>query len=404
MTVIVCLRVKVSSVYRAGTSLEEVYAYLSKGLDDGEFCQGELLPSLRELAKKFQVSRAPVHQAILRLEQEGRVHRMHGRGVEVVRPVVTAEPVLKPLVHVVTPLPRSVLNQRVPSVFHHLLEAMDEGLLWHLGQEESVRMQVTFLKNISDFDLRLQECLGTKPDVLVFARPEMLSAETIDLLLRLRRAGTWVIYTANRKEIPEFDRAHSDFFQGQYGLTQHVVAQGAKKLLRFRVPGQLNFEEKKEAGFRLALRERALTTGVTLNAPFLHTDPATEVTALRRVLAEVITAQKIEAILAVNDVQAALVSLALEELGYSDLIVTGYDANWNEIDWEKYFSACDPTYADKIRFRRPPCSVDTQLPQVAEALSRLAVDRALHKLPAQPQTILVRPQLVLEPSGQKVSK
>lgn len=316
---------------------------------------------------------------------------MHGRGVEVQRRVTTS--VLKPLVQLITPLPRSPLLLHAPEN-QQLMSTADEFLLWRLGRERTIRLQATFLQQESDFRLRLEECSITRPEVIVFTRPETIERESIAMLLRLRKQGTHVVYTAHRDEIPGLDRVQSDFLQGQYELTRHLLDQGKLRLLRFRPTSGPAFEVKKEEGFQLALREFPKAKGYTLQAPGEGEGVIREIAGLKQELPQIIKQLAIQVILAQNDGHAALVRTALDLIGRSDIAVTGYDANWREIRWEIFFAGCPQEYLEKLKSWAPPCSVDRRLPDLGQALAEQAVNRALGKLPPEPQTTLIRPKLV----------
>lgn len=58
----------------------QVAARITNAIDKGTFHPGDRLPSERELAAKYQVSRDTVREAVALLQEEGRVHVRHGLG------------------------------------------------------------------------------------------------------------------------------------------------------------------------------------------------------------------------------------------------------------------------------------------------------------------------------------
>jgi GntR family transcriptional regulator len=73
---------------RRGVSLQErIYRVLEERLQAGDFAPGAALPSEDALAVRFSVSRVTVRAALARLEQDGRIKRIQGRGT-----LVTAAP------------------------------------------------------------------------------------------------------------------------------------------------------------------------------------------------------------------------------------------------------------------------------------------------------------------------
>lgn len=63
---------------------KQIYADLLALIRSGELGPGDTLPTEKELQERYSVSRAPVRQALARLENEGHIRRTPGRGTEVV--------------------------------------------------------------------------------------------------------------------------------------------------------------------------------------------------------------------------------------------------------------------------------------------------------------------------------
>jgi len=70
-----------------GVSLQErVYRVLEEQLRGSAFVRGDVLPSEEALATRFAVSRVTIRAALARLEQDGRISRIQGRGTVVAAP------------------------------------------------------------------------------------------------------------------------------------------------------------------------------------------------------------------------------------------------------------------------------------------------------------------------------
>src|SRR5256885_14666593 len=80
---------------------EEVVGQLNQLIDDGKLKAGDRLPSERELAETFRVSRSSVREAIKTLENEGMVISRPGSGTFIT--AVNVEAILPPPA---PPLPR----------------------------------------------------------------------------------------------------------------------------------------------------------------------------------------------------------------------------------------------------------------------------------------------------------
>lgn len=64
---------------------KRIYADLLALIQGGKLDPGSALPTERELQERYGVSRAPVRQALARLENEGHIRRTPGRGTEVLQ-------------------------------------------------------------------------------------------------------------------------------------------------------------------------------------------------------------------------------------------------------------------------------------------------------------------------------
>lgn len=70
---------------KRGVSLQErIYRLLDEQLNLGAFDHGQAMPTEDALAAQFAVSRVTIRAALARLEQEGRIRRVQGRGTTAV--------------------------------------------------------------------------------------------------------------------------------------------------------------------------------------------------------------------------------------------------------------------------------------------------------------------------------
>jgi len=69
----------------------QIQEYFADEIESGELVPGEQIPSERELAEHFGVSRMTVRQALTTLVLEGRLERIQGRGTFVAEPKVEHE-------------------------------------------------------------------------------------------------------------------------------------------------------------------------------------------------------------------------------------------------------------------------------------------------------------------------
>ncbi|MDB4895973.1 MAG: putative transcriptional regulator of N-Acetylglucosamine utilization, GntR family [Firmicutes bacterium] len=110
---------------------KRIYADLLTLIQRGELGPGAALPTEKELQEQYGVSRAPVRQALARLENEGHIRRTPGRGTEVLQLQVAPTVKLSGFAH--------FYNRLVDSITSRILKVetvpADEEIAGHLGLE-----------------------------------------------------------------------------------------------------------------------------------------------------------------------------------------------------------------------------------------------------------------------------
>lgn len=59
---------------------ELIYSEIVSAIEKGELVPGDLLPSEKEMIEKYKASKSPIRQALSRLENEGYIYKMRGKG------------------------------------------------------------------------------------------------------------------------------------------------------------------------------------------------------------------------------------------------------------------------------------------------------------------------------------
>jgi GntR family transcriptional regulator len=110
---------------------KRIYADLLALIQGGELGPGAALPTEKELQERYGVSRAPVRQALARLENEGNIRRTPGRGTEVLQLQVAPTVRLSGFAHFYNRLADHITSRilKVETV------AADEEIAGHLGLE-----------------------------------------------------------------------------------------------------------------------------------------------------------------------------------------------------------------------------------------------------------------------------
>ncbi len=392
-----------------GSLQQQLYEYLSAKISREEWQVGDFLPSTRELAKTFQTSISPVHGALDQLADEGIVEKIHGSGVRVLaRGSSHAFVRSRPNIDLITTITQPDLQQP-PSKNQHLLPAIEKWLLWALSHHPGLRLTISsVVADQSDLSVqqnllreRIKEAEIMRASVAVFASPEFIEESVIEEIRACARRGLRVVYLATGADLPECDQVRSDFTQGQAALTRHLLRNGHKRILRMESNPAMLFEAQKSQGFREALLEYGIRAGTAANwtIPGIPSDNKARqrIDFYRSLLAPKLKAEKITAVMAVNDPIAADVRIALHELGlHGQVEVTGYDADWSEMDWsEKYPPDWLELHAPLLAPDAAPHSVSTRLPAVAQALADLVISRAFHLGDTPPKTITVSQELSL---------
>lgn len=382
----------------AASAQNQIAGYVRERIHKGEWEPGARLPSIRSLARQFDVSQVPAHIALIQLEKEGLVKRIHGSGVVVTfnrSEAKRTHPLVKMFVSIDNLIHNLSGRPRAP---RHTLPAVQEWEVWQLSQSDRIRLQLVPVSTAVPIEKRAEEALEDPASVLTFCEPEFLRDDQIRALRQLNRRGCPVVYLATRTEIEDFDRVHMDFTDGQYQLTRHLIRQGHRQIVRFVTDLSLFFEKQKQSGYQKALEEIGVSSAEARERICFSPesdDRQAEFVQLREQVARLMKEFKPTAIMAVNDPQAAIVRLVLNELHHHNIEVTGYDANWKEINWTRQLQGMRDSHISKVGIDTPPTSVDTHLPDAGKILSQLVIERAEGKLPLQPQVRLVKQNVVL---------
>ncbi len=377
---------------------EEIYLHLLSSIQSGRMEIGDYLPSVRALAKQFGKSITPVNQAFSRLEREGYVQRIHGSGVRVrARSSHESTAKIKPVVDLIATL-RSFPSLNKPSrKFLHILPAVEEWLFWRLSVQRGMRLTVSTLSLedvAAEFESQLRDALVLRPKVLVFAYPEDFSDEVAEYLRRLRSVGTYVVFLATRRDLPELDRVSLNFESGQYQLTQYLLRKGHRCIARLCTNSNYLYEQQKQAGFVRALTEYGFPASTAkewmVDLPAIGNFHGESAKKLEKVLRQIKDRLPLTALMAYNDPAVAPLRVAAKKLGLSSLEITGFDHDWNELKDEIATS-----HGKDALVGGAPASVDTHLPEAAEALAELVLGRVADALPSGAQRRMIEQTLVL---------
>lgn len=205
----------------AGALYSQIVERIKQWVRDGDLKEGDVLPSERELAEVFGVSRVPVREALKSLQFLGIVSNVRGKGVVIKKVPISdvisnMDPLLDPVSRLydlfdvreaIEGLAAGLAAQRrTPEELEHMEEYMVEHELEILRDRPVRQASVKFhnaiiLASRNDIVIRINEMLHT---MLMHSRQETLRTrkQRLDAL-----AGHRKIYEAIRKQNADAARA-----------------------------------------------------------------------------------------------------------------------------------------------------------------------------------------------------
>jgi DNA-binding LacI/PurR family transcriptional regulator len=289
-----------------------------------------------------------------------------------------------------------------------LTPTTSDWLLWGLSHSTKVRVVVSHFRpgDPEAFYKTLEESRYTNASVVAFSDPEHIHPRTLKLLDRLQKEGKRIVYLGNREDLPQFDRVQSNIRGGSYALTRHLLESGHQCLLRIHPNVNHWYEAQKQAGFQAAIndwnRDQGTTViGLTRSLAEISgsSQDIREIDWDASLLKEVLKLNPVTAILAPSDTAVLYLRQAAHYLDREDLVITGYDHTWHELDTPGQHDAFIRKHRDAVRFDEPPVSVAIDTSKLGSELAQLAIRRALGELPEVAQTILCDQELVVPVEG-----
>lgn len=165
-------------------SLSDRLAQRIKGLiQQGEYGQGDRLPSIMEMARSFGVGHPTVREALKKLEATGVVEIRHGSGVYVSRiedVLLLASPDYAPAI--TRKLIVDLIRSRMPLEMQSVSEAVEHVTAKHL--KEMRRLLTTAGKNLEDDDVNSTASMAFHREIAVASGNSVL-LQLLDVLREL---------------------------------------------------------------------------------------------------------------------------------------------------------------------------------------------------------------------------
>lgn len=375
----------------ADTPRTRVIRKLKQAIARGELTTDDCLPSERLIAERLEVARGTVRSALAELEDEGWIATDSKRRRVIVPERVAAAPtLLQDVLAVLSTEPGQpdALHQSPGWERYVEYGALDaiRGAGYH-----ALWLEPELLAHQQDSDRPM-----TPPQGVVAGRKAALTAAGRDLLCHWRSLGVTIVVYEDTPGSESFDRVVSDHALGARLLTQWLLQQGRRRILRVWHGSCKDYHwlGERDRGYLAALAE----AGVAPLPPLYLYGNAPNDERRREIFeaqVSLVTGYLLpyfrnqpppDAIMAISDGDVFTAAAALRRLGLEpgrDLPIVGYDNYWQDVPERGWANAV------------PAATVDKRNPAIGAALVELLRERRDGKLPAEPQLRLVPPELIV---------
>lgn len=311
----------------------EIYDSLYSAIISGSYGNGGRLPTEYQLAQKYQTSRSTVAKAMRELEFAGVVRRQAGAGSFAVPPANTSNTFASLLIaglgdiEFFTPISAQIAvscqKHDISLIFGNAGSAMEISSRPHA---ESIGRRLVEQRVSGVFFAPNQ--WNRSDDELLQRSP----LENHDLFLAEMLAKAGIVVVLIDRDItlyPQrsaFDFVGIDNLNAAYEQTQHLFAQGCRRIIHLTRPGMLTTKAARIAGYRTALEH----LGLPYSRQNIHTGDPEDPVFVRQTLAD-----NPDGVVCFNDPMGTAYLHTLRGLGVrvpQDLKVIGVD----DLDYTKF--------------------------------------------------------------------
>lgn len=292
---------------------EQISDEIRRQIREGSLAPGARIPTERELAEQFGVSRPTVIRALNDLAGEGLIERRVGSGSFV---SVSKEQGTFGLL--VPGLGQGEIFEPVCARIAEQASAANFTLLW-AGSHSSTKTREQIIRTVDQY-------ISSGVDGVFFQPAELNPSSkeiNIAVIKRLQDSRIPVVLLdADYLPFPErskFDIVGIDNIRAAWVATDHLLAQGAERIDFVTRPFTATTENRRIDGYRLSLQ----AAGIEPRPGWIHSLEPEDLLQVRKMID--VGARDL---LCINDEMAALLMVSLEKLGYavpSDLRIIGFD-------------------------------------------------------------------------------
>ena len=368
-------------------------------IQTGKLSDGQRLPTVRDLAERFNSTRYTVHESIKQLHKDG-------WAVKKGRHYLAANPLKVDYDHLTVATNSIVFLSEIAAITGR--NALSPG--YDLMIEYSAMLQARgrhinvvsldphSLGNVADEEL-VERLTREKPNGVITFHNTLFSEPSLAVLHGLKSKGIATVTYGNDPEFNEFDTIESDHESGAYALTKLLIKRGCKRILPF-MPLQILASttplwlQLRLRGYIKAMQEASLKPLPELRCSMMPCDIPTKMvyhdavrTAAGYLVEYINRPDPIDAIMAISDTFCFPLTTACRELFHLDtnktILITGYDNYWKDTllyEWEPV-----PPFA----------TVDKRNIDIGGHLIDMLMARLTGKITSPVRHELIEPQLVI---------
>jgi len=225
---------------KAGKALhEEIAEQIRAQISSSNLTAGDKLGTELELAARYKVSRSTIRQALIQLENEGLIERLHGRGTFVAEKTASRSKG-DYNIHVIVPYLTTSFTGRIVMGAQEVL--FQHGYTVSVSSTNgSTEAEAEYIKKLID---------QGSPGVIIHATE---SRYYNPMVFQLLQAGIPLVMTRHYRHM-DVSYIEADNYQGGYAATEHLIKLGHKHIgLVTKPPGFLASLQDRIQGFRDAM-------------------------------------------------------------------------------------------------------------------------------------------------------